>query len=321
MNAIRAAAAALTAAAATVTAAALSCPAALASTTAAATIPLNCAASPHTCGYPDATSTGVPAGTTLKTVPAQVTSGTGWTYNPTQNTVEVSGDGVTLSGLKINCNLDISADNVTINDVQVTASGNFGISLRHTSGVTIENSAIAGQNTTTGRVGAAITDVYGDSAGMTIKNNNISAFKTGIQVSTGTITGNYLHDPGYVPGDHTNGIFDAGTTQPLSITGNTILNSLGQTDAISLDASAAGSAISNKTVQNNLIGGGGYSIYGGASLSNTTSSILIENNRFAQAYYPASGQYGPVSYYNSADPGNTWTGNIWDTTGATIPAP
>jgi hypothetical protein len=42
------------------------------------------------------------------------------------------------------------------------------------------------------------------------------------------------------------GILDIGTTQPLTITGNTILNNLGQTDAISLDATLTGQAIANK---------------------------------------------------------------------------
>ena len=35
-----------------------------------AAVPTNCAAKPSSCGYPDATNTGVPAGTTLKSVPS-----------------------------------------------------------------------------------------------------------------------------------------------------------------------------------------------------------------------------------------------------------
>ena len=41
----------------------------------------NCAATPSNCGYPDAANTGVPAGTTLKSVPGQVIStrvGSAW---------------------------------------------------------------------------------------------------------------------------------------------------------------------------------------------------------------------------------------------------
>jgi Right handed beta helix region len=283
-----------------------------------AAVVTNCAAKPSACGYPDATSTGVPAGTTLKKVPSQVTSGPGWAYNAAGNDVIVSVNGTVLSGLSIPCNLVINASDVTVKDVQVSTSGNFGISLTHTTDVTIENSTIAGLNATAGRVSYGIDDVYGDSAGMTIKDNNISYFRTGMQISTGLIQGNYLHDPGYISGDHTNGIYVNGGTQPLTIEGNTIFNSQAQTDAINLDAGAAGVAVASKTVEDNFLAGGGYTIYGGTALGNTTSTIVIKNNRFGQQYNPQSGTFGAVAYYNPAAAGNTWTGNIWDTNGQTV---
>ena len=280
---------------------------------------LNCAAAPSACGYPDATNTGVPAGTALLTVPGQVSSGPGWHYDP-RGWVEVTGNGANLTGLYIPMNLDITASNVTINNVQVTTSGpnSFGISLRHTAGVTIENSTISGVNAATGRVGNAIDDIYGDSTTMTIKNNNIANWRTAVQVSSGLVAGNYIHAPGYQPGDHVNGIYDTGSAQPLTISGNTIFNSMNQTDDITLEASAAGQTIANKTITGNLLAGGGYSIYGGDSLGNTTTNIKITSNRFATLYYPNSGAYGPVAYYNATDPGNTWTANTSDATGNTI---
>jgi Right handed beta helix region len=288
---------------------------------AGAAVLTNCAATPASCGYPAATTTGVPAGTTLKQVPGQVSSGPGWTYNAAANTVTVTVNGTVLSGLSIPGNLIINASNVTVKNVQVTTGGNFGISLTHTTGVTIENSTITGQNPATGRVNSAIDDVYGDSTAMTIKDNNISAFRTAIQISTGLIEGNYIHDPGYLAGDHTNGIYVNGGTQPLTIQDNTIFDSLSQTDAINLDAGTAGVPVASKTVQNNFLAGGSYTIYGGAAIGSPTSAIIIKNNRFGQLYYPHSGQYGPVSYYDPTGTGNTWTGNTWDTTGQTIPSP
>jgi hypothetical protein len=280
---------------------------------------LNCAAAPSACGYPDATNTGVPAGTTLRTVPGQVTSGPGWHYDP-RGWVEVDGNGASLTGLYIPMNLDITASNVTISNVQVVTSGpnSFGISLRHTANVTIENSTISGVNNTTGRVGNAIDDIYGDSTAITIKNNNITNWRTAVQVSSGLVTGNYIHAPGYMTGDHVNGIYDTGSTQPLTISGNTIFNSMNQTDDITLEASAPGQTIANKTITGNLLAGGGYSIYGGDSLGNATSAIKITGNRFATLYYPNGGAYGPVAYYDPSGPGNTWTANTSDATGNTI---
>ncbi len=280
----------------------------------------NCSAVPSQCGYPDATSTGPAAGLTLKTVPAQVSAGPGWKYNSTYQEVDVTGNGASLNGLYIPYPLNITANNVTVNNVRVVTSGLFGVTLRHTTGVTIENSVISGANASSGRVSNALDDVYGDSTGMTITNNNISMFRTAVAVSTGVISGNYIHNPGYVAGDHTNGIFDAGSTQPLTISNNTILNGFGQTDAISLDASSAG-PVANKTVTGNLLGGGGYAIYGGASLGNATSNMIFRNNDFSQLYFARSGQYGAAAYVDSSGTGYVWSGNTWDSTGSPVPSP
>jgi hypothetical protein len=287
-----------------------------------AAVLVNCAATLGSCSYPAAATTGVPAGTPLKAVPAQATSGPGWAYNPTTQTVVVNTDGTVLSGLSITGTLQVNADNVTVKNVKVTASGNFGISLTHTAGATIANSTITGLNATTGRVSYAIDDVYGDSTGMTVKNNDISNFRTAIQMSTGLIAGNYLHDPGYIAGDHTNGIYVGGGTQPLTVTGNTILLSLGQTDAINLDAGTPGPAapVANKTIAGNFLAGGSYTIYAGAASGSPTTNIVVQNNRFGQAYYAKSGQYGPVAYFDPAGTGNTWTGNVWDTTASAVSA-
>ncbi len=281
----------------------------------------NCAAKPSSCQYPDATNTGVPGGATLKSVPSQLTSGTGWAYNATGKNVVVTGKGTVLSGLYITGTLTINASNVTVKDVHVVTNAIFGVGLTHTTGVTIENSTISGLNATTGRVDSAIDDVYGDSTGMVIKDNNIFDFRTAIHISTGLVEGNYIHDPGYISGDHTNGFYVNGGTEPLTISGNTIFNSRSQTDAINLDAGSAGVPVANKTVQNNFLAGGSYTIYGGDALGNPTSKIVIKGNRFGQLYYKTSGQFGPGAYFNATATGNVWSGNTWDTTGADRPRP
>jgi len=295
-------------------------PAAHAATAAAATVQTDCVALPSACGYPDATNTGVPSGTTLLTVPTQISSGPGWAYEAGTG-VEVSGNGADLSGLYIPYNLDISASNVTINDVKVVTDGNFGISLRNTANVTIENSTVEGHNATTDRVDTAIDDVYGDSTGTVIENNNISWFRTGVMLSEGLIQGNYIHNPGYISGDHTNGVYDNGSTTALTINDNTIFNNRDQTDAITLEADSSGQTVGSKTIENNFLAGGGYDIYGGGSQGNTTSNIVVTNNRFSQQYYATSGEWGPAAYFEPTGTGNVWSGNIWDTTGATVPVP
>jgi hypothetical protein len=289
-----------------------------------AAVQTNCQATPSACGYPDATDTGSSPVAALKAVPGTVSSGTGWSYVASTHTLNVTGNGTVLSGISLTGTLNVTGSNVTIkNDMIVTsgANGLFGISLRHTAGDTVENNTISGTNATTGRVDTAISDAYEDSTGLVISGNNISDARTAIQLAAGQVTGNYIHDPGYIAGDHTNGVLANGGTGQLTITGNTILDSLGQTDAISLDTLSVAGPVTNKTIENNLLAGGSYSIYGGTAFSHTTSTILIENNRFGQGFFPKSGQFGPVAYFDSTGAGNVWSDNVWDSTGATVPAP
>jgi hypothetical protein len=283
---------------------------------AGAAVQLNCAGAPSSCGYPDATNSGVPAGTTLKTVPGQVTSGPGWSYSASTGTTTVTGTGAVLNGLSITGNLDVKATNVTISNDKIITSGTYGVSLRHANGVTISHSTIGGQNATTGRVNYAIDDIYGDSTGLAIKNSNISNWRIAVNADVGLITGNYIHSPGFLAGDHTDGIYDAEGTDQLTISGNTILNSLGQTCAIIVQT-AAGVPVSNMTVTGNFLGGGGYAVYAGGA-QNDSTNMKFTDNRFSQQYFATSGQFGPDAQYQNGGAGNTWSGNIWDTTGKTV---
>jgi hypothetical protein len=273
-------------------------------------------------GFPTGTNTGVQAGTVLKNVPSQVSSGPGWTWNPAGGGyADVTGKGANLSDLRIPGNVDISGNNVTLNNVSITVSGGgdtYGVDLRHTSNVTIEHSGIQGTNTTTGRLGEGIKDIYGDATGTKVLDNNIQKTDTAVQVFQGTIQGNYIHNLGMISTDHVNGITTNGDSQPLLIQNNTILNTFGQTDAIGLFQDF--SVVSHVTINDNLLAGGGYSLYGGEGSQGQSSNIKVTNNQFSTMYFKNGGAYGPVAYFDSQGPGNTWTGNTW-TSGATVPEP
>jgi len=260
----------------------------------------------------------------LKTVgpgKGQVSSGPGWQFD-SRGWVEVTGNGAVLSGLSIPYNLDINgASNVTVKDVKVETGGqsSFGVSLRHTSNVTIENSTIEGDNTGAGRLMDGVVDIYADSTGTSVLNNNIMRTSNGVQIYAGLIQGNYIHNTGYIAGDHINGITTNGGTAPLTIQHNTILVHRDQTDAVSLFQDFGVEA--NKTIENNLLAGGSYTIYGGDGQYGATSGIVITGNRISTIYYPSGGTYGPVTAFTSAGPGNLWSGNVWDNTGQALPSP
>ena len=271
-------------------------------------------------GFPTSTNTGVPAGTPMKTVPGQVSSGPGWAWNTAGGYLEVSGNGADLSGLKVNGNIDVSANNVTINHVKINAGGDgsMGISLRHTTGITIENSNINGLNTGANRLMVGIKDIYGDATATTVENNNITKTSTDVQIYAGTIENNYMAQHGMTTGDHINGVTTNGDDQPLLIQHNTILNNYIQTDAIGLFQDF--SDVSNVTINNNFLAGGGYTIYGGTGSHGPTSHIVVTSNTISTMYYPHGGYYGPATAFNPAGTGNVWSGNTY-TNGKAIPAP
>jgi hypothetical protein len=298
-------------------------PAFAASAAPATAPPLNCVAVPSACGYPDATNTGVPAGTVLQAVPAQVSSGPGWSYDTAGGFVQVTGNGANLTGLSFTVNVNITASNVTLNDDQITGSGqsSVGVSLRHTSNVTIENSTISGVDAGANRIMTGIKDIYGDATGTQILNDNISQAETGIQIESGLVQGTYIHNTGFIAGDHVNGITsNGGFTALLTINDNTILIDRTQTDAVGLFEDFG--VQSNRVISNNLLAGGDYPIYAGQNTGDAaTSNIQVTGNRISTLYYPQGGQFGPVDDYNPAGIGDTWTANMWDSTGLTIPAP
>jgi len=276
---------------------------------------VNCEASPHACGYPDATNTGVPASAHLLSVPSQVSSGPGWRFDP-RGWVEVYGNGAVLSNLYIPYNLDISASDVTIKDVSVEVSGQgWGISLRHTHNVTIENSDVYSPDASgPGRLQVGIKDIYVDSTGTVLDADNVWHASTGIQISEGTIENSYVHDLAYTGADHINGIAsDAGDPAGLTITHNTVFNPDGQTDAIALFEDFGQQY--DATISDNLLAGGCYTIYGGANAGRwIPANITITGNRIANLYYPRGGYYGPATAVSTGTNGDTWTGNIWDKT-------
>ena len=111
------------------------------------------------------------------------------------------------------------------------------------------------------------------------------------------IQSNYIHDMGYIAGDHVNGITVSGGTTPLTIQHNTILVDNGQTDAISLFQDTGVEA--NKVIKDNLLAGGGYAIYGGnKDGGEAASNIVIEDNRISTGYYPGGG-LGPGNLLRS----------------------
>lgn len=280
----------------------------------------DCAPVPHRCGFPDSTNTGVPAGLRLRAVPGQVSGGPGWHYDP-RGFVVVDRRGAVLRDLYLPCTVDVTASRVTIRDVKIVASGqnSLGVGIEHADDVTVENSTIEGTDTGPGRLMDGIKDVYGDAAGTRVLDNNILQASTGVQIYQGLIQGNYIHHLGMVATDHVNGLTTNGDTHPLLIRHDTIFVSYGQTDTIGLFQDFG--VVANVTIDDNLLAGGGYTIYGGEGSRGQPSHIVVTRNRVSTKFFRLGGQWGPVAYFSRHAPGDVWSGNVWDSTGRLIPAP
>jgi len=279
--------------------------------------------------YPSASSTGPAAGVSLQQIGSgtgQVSRGPGWEYSG--GLVRITGAGTIFNGFSLNgFGVAIYANNVTILNCAIVVGGQrtFPVSIETDennngepiTSFTIKNCTISGADNDMNRATSCIKDIYGNATGLLIEACNLYWCATGIQVHAGKILNNYIHDLAcnVTYGDHVNGVMATGGTTFMLIQGNTILNSWGQTDCIALFQDNSPPAIANKTINNNLLAGGGYCIYGGQSGTEyaglPATNIAITNNVISTMYYPNGGAFGPVADFTAGNTGNEWSNNVW----------
>jgi hypothetical protein len=286
----------------------------------------NCFASPGSCGYPDPEfhNVGVPTGTTL-------TPSAGMTIN-TAGTVIDSKD---ISG-----DIEINANNVVIKNTRITVTGGgcgkqntCGNSAIHVAGaytVTLTNVELTTDANTT--VEHGIRNVNGGTIHLdhVYQHGDIDAL---CNCGNATIKDSYSTIHLAIADDHLENTYSDGTS--LTVDHSTLINSEGQTANIFGNTNnGSGGACSNKlTITNNLLAGGGYSIYPCGNATSAGSSVVtITNNRFARCgggqevmasggawvcpngadshgYFPRAGGYGDEA---SEFSNQVWTGNFWD---------
>src|SRR6185312_9754083 len=104
----------------------------------------------------------------------QVSKGAGWHWD-NRGWLEVDGDGAVLDGLEVDANVNVTASNVTLKNMRILVGGEtFGVSLRHTSNVVIQDTDITSPDAGSGRLMVGVKDVYGDASDTTIRRTDIS---------------------------------------------------------------------------------------------------------------------------------------------------
>ncbi|MBP1862315.1 calcium-binding protein [Rhizobium herbae] len=228
------------------------------------------AVSAEAAGFPDATNTGLKAGVALTK------------YN---GTLHITQDNAVISNMDITGDVIIDAKNVTMSNVKVSSNGAWTAIkvMDGATGFTLQDSEIDG--------GAGGNGIYGHG---TFLRNDIHDVENGINVSGPSEIGdNYIHDFRGSSEAHYDGI-EVNAGHDIHIFHNTVIVDQSQTSAVMLDNYFGG--LSNITVENNRLAGGGYTVYldgrfGGGPVDDSTIKII--NNQIGD------GAYGDFAFFDN----------------------
>jgi hypothetical protein len=245
--------------------------------------PAGCASRPSACGYPDATNTGVPAGTTLTRVDGDL---------------NVSRSGAVVEGKDIRGCVVVAANNVTIRRSKVTCIDGYGIGsfpeYYSGGGLVIEDVEVDCGN------GPATAIGY---YGLIGRRLNIHGCENGFDIDDDvTVVDSYIHDMRSTDTGHTDGVQLAGGSN-IVIRHNTIFNPGGTSAIISHPHANA-----NVTIEANLLAGGAYTLY---CPRDSSTNFRVIDNRFSTLFSEKGGAFGP---WDSCEKVAENRGNVWDAT-------
>jgi hypothetical protein len=255
-------------------------------------------------GWPSTANTGVRPGVRLAT---------------RNGTVKVTRNGAVVQGLEIHGDVVVLARNVTIRNCRIIGGGSWGILQRQEAGggLTVEDTEIVGGG------GAPLEfGVLNYSGMVTVRRTEVHTMMSAVQTSQGLIEESYFHDPKDFPGAHVTLVAsNSGPRSGMSLVvrHNTILNPVDQTAAVALYQDFG--LNHDVLVQNNLLAGGGYTVYGGKGKYGTPYNIRFVGNVFSRRYYPKGGSFGWGATWDGSGRGNVWQGNVWQETGKPVPEP
>jgi hypothetical protein len=247
-----------------------------------------CAPNPSACGFPDSTNTGVPAGVKL-------TAKTG--------DMAIKTAGATISGIDLQGCIRIYVTNVTIKNSKIHCGGPYGVFSYEGDytggGALIEDTEIDCMNTQATGIGS-----YGYKA----LRVDVHGCENGFIIDYGvTVQDSYVHEMFTGNGGHSDGIQMGGNND--LIIHNTVFNlSDGGTSAIISDPSN----MSNTTISDNLLAGGGYSLY---CPRTTSSNVTVTSNRFGKIFSSKGGSFAAWVY---CDQVAMVKANVWDDTLAAV---
>ena len=259
-------------------------------------------ATPSPGTFPDASNTGVPAGTALSayTGPSTISTANTVIDGKTLGCISVTAPGVVIRRSKIEC-ANPSYAVVSVEDGAFTGTS-----------LLLENDEIDCRN----GAGTAVGE-----ANVTVRSSDIHGCENGFDMNQGfDIQDSYIHDLWNTAQSHTDGMQMAGAhlengkwvtgALNLKIRHNTIYG-------VGADGSLGTSAIisnprgdKNITIQDNLLAGGAFTLY--CDYSATATNYQVIDNEFSTRFSPKYGAYGPSDGCSD----ETLSGNVDHETGA-----
>lgn len=278
---------------------------------------VDCFQRPSKCGYPDATNTGVPAGTKLRRV----------------GSITVTKNGATLDGLRITGTVTVDADAVTIRNTLITAttggSGSYAVNLEQgADDFRIEDSEVSGPASNQSGLQSAVWNHYGNPGATAIR----SYFHRCADCweGSGRFRNDYMIVNAAYSGSHDEDIYVCGGK--VVVEHSTLVNRHDQTATVFGDTDGCGG--NRFKVVDSLLAGGGYVLYPQANSDSPTGSMVVSGNRFARCrsapvyerdtggtscrggadasgVFPYGGYYGAAAYYYVGE-NQIWRNNVWD---------
>jgi len=263
-----------------------------------------------TCGYAD------PLNQTVG-VPANVTPSTSGACAAYANGATISSGTVTINGCKISGTINITGGNVTITNSDITKSditqATGGVVIGSGAGtVSLNYDTIHGSDyTSTGSLSFAVYEKVNAPA---ISEDHVFSYNADrilMNYSYGhtpSITNSFCWHNGDEGSEHYECVY-TGPPASVSVQNDVFFNLSNQTAANYVDDNT-GSCCATVDVENSLLGGGSYTLYGGGTTLANSDTYL--NNRLTRALYSTGGFFGPGAY---DAPSLVSSGNIWDDSG------
>jgi hypothetical protein len=264
---------------------------------------LTCMPDPSVCGFPDRETTGVTPGSTLAAVNGVVT---------------LSTPGQVYENKLVTGSIAVTAPNVTIRNVRLINRDTWyairvtpgGIWDRSDANLLIENSEIdlGGVYTVKGIAFNGYTArhvFFHNGADCAHFGENVVIEDSMCVLGPDTDGDGWPDTSSFCGGDdHFDG-FQSDGGRNITLRHNTIRNPCGQTSGILMSSNT--SSIRDVSIVDNLMAGGGYTLYcnAGPDVANET----VTGNVFARTWYSRGGYWGPTAHCEDAD---VFSGVVWD---------